>query len=360
MSDLALEAWPKIAAAAAANETSRLLLLEQDWRQAMVDENAEINAETNATLADLWYCYRLLLNRSPDPFGSPYLIERVRAGITLRELLRFFIDCDEYAKKHLEAAHGGPARVKVNGLELYLPAPQSQEDHLTFQTGRHKPHLAGAIASILQPGFQVLDIGAGAGAFAIYAARKVAPGGRVIALEPHQEKLRLLLANMTACEVCNIEVLPFAAADGDGFVSLANSDGMTIARDVTREHLLGQDNTQLASARRLDAILHPERPVDVIKIALDGFDYRALSGASETLSRFLPHMFGEYAPALLEQFSAVDPREYFRLLERVGYTRFTAIPKDRHAIDLGRDTGALANLPAELGVPSIDFYARRS
>lgn len=359
MSDFATEIWREAVSEIIANDNARMAELEAIWRKANEDGREEINPESPATLADLWNCYRLLLNRVPDPIGAPHHLENIRDGISIHKLVKHFIFSSEHLARYRPAAEQpeGPTRTQVNGLELYLPAPQTAAEQVVRMTHRHRPHLGGAIASVLKQGMCVLDIGAGAGEFAVYAARKIGPGGRVIALEPHPEKVRALLANVTAHELDIVDVLPFAAADGEGFVALVSNDVVASVRDATFEDLTSNADAPIVYARTIDSIIPPDQRVDLVVIALDGFDYRALAGGRDMLARWCPHLIGSYAPALLREYSGVDPMDYLRLLSRAGYRRFTAIPFDKGAIDLGSDIAALATLPEKLGTDRIDFYA---
>ncbi|WP_213979276.1 FkbM family methyltransferase [Sphingomonas sp. dw_22] len=352
-----MEIWREAVSEIIANDNARMVELEAMWRANEADSN-EINADLPATLADLWNCYRLLLNRIPDPIGAPHHLECVRDGISVHNLVKHFLFSQEHLTRYRQPVQqpDGPTRTQVNGLDLYLPAPQTSVERTVRETGRHKPHLAGAIASVLKQGMYVVDIGAGAGAFAVHAARKVGPIGRVVALEPHPEKMRALLANVTAHALDTVDVLPFAAADGDGFIALVTSDGVASARDASFDDLTNGD-APIVYARTLDSIIPTDQRVDFIVIALDGFDYRALAGARDILTRWRPHLIAEYAPDLLREYSGVDPADYLRLLSQAGYCRFTAISPEKGAIDLGSDVGALAALPDRLETDRIDFYA---
>lgn len=357
MSEFLIDELRAAATRTNAGESARLIRLEELWRAEAAGSPDDIQAETPATLADLWNCYRLLLNRAPDPIGAPYYLDRVRGGMSVHELVRYFIFSTEHQAKYNPPKQLGPVRMNINGLDLYLPIPRTGADLLVRATGQHKPHLAGAIASIVRPGMCVLDIGAGAGEFAIHAGRKVGASGRVVALEPHAEAFRSLLANVAAYGLENVDCLPFAAGDCDGFVALVTSDGIASARDVAHEDLTSNTVSPVVYARTCDSIIPVDQRIDIVAIGLDGFDHRALTGATSTLARWRPHLFGDYAPALLETYSGVKPQTYLRLLQDLGYRRFTAIATDKGALDLGNDVDALASMPGELGVDRIDFYA---
>jgi hypothetical protein len=52
-------------------------------------------ARTPATLADVYRCYRLLLRRNPDPTGYRAYADKVADGITVEELVGYFLGSPE-------------------------------------------------------------------------------------------------------------------------------------------------------------------------------------------------------------------------------------------------------------------------
>jgi SAM-dependent methyltransferase len=63
-----------------------------------------------ATERELLAAYRLLLGREPDSAGLAHYRQRIRDGMSLEELLRTFIDSDEYREHEIRdsSAEGGP------------------------------------------------------------------------------------------------------------------------------------------------------------------------------------------------------------------------------------------------------------
>ena len=318
---------------------------------------ARLGAGATATLDDLWNCYRLLLDRVPDAGGFEQYTDSVRGGIAVRDLVDMFVASEEFAYRLSRPKTMETTRTRIGGLDLYMPTPQTAVERQTLSSGHTRPHLAGAMSSVLATNQFVVDVGAGFGEFTTLAARRVGAKGRVVALEPNPRLTRLLLANITQCGFANVDVLPFCAADGDGFVTLARRGAITIARDVSQDDLTSDADVQVVYARTLDSIIPSDQRVDVLKIALDGYDHRAMSGAKQLLSRWRPHLFGDYAPGLLHEFSGIEPQDYLKFLRGCGYDHFTAISPDYGPIEIGDDIAKLADMPARLGTASVDFYA---
>src|SRR5688572_30737361 len=67
--------------------------------------------------------------------------------------------------------------------------------------------------SLVEPGDTVVDVGANIGYNTLYAAHRVGPQGRVYALEPAQDNLAVLYANLFTNNLTNVTVLPYAAGN---------------------------------------------------------------------------------------------------------------------------------------------------
>ena len=77
----------------------------------------------------------------------------------------------------------------------------------------------------------------------------------------------------------------------------------------------------------LDSVMASEpRPVDVLKIDVDGFDGRVLSGARDILQTEQPYVQFEWTPAAYEQ-TGNDWRTPFHVLSEAGYDRFVWFTK---------------------------------
>jgi SAM-dependent methyltransferase len=98
----------------------------------------------------------------------------------------------------------GPAGQAAFGAALYDDAEQDVlPDAVSASLGCGVPT---AVAD-LHPGEVVLDLGSGAGTDVLIAARRVAPGGRVIGLDMTPEMLELARRNVAAAGVDNVELV---------------------------------------------------------------------------------------------------------------------------------------------------------
>jgi FkbM family methyltransferase len=180
--------------------------------------------------------------------------------------------------------------------------------------GRWEADHADALRSFLRPGMTVVDVGANVGYTVLVAARAIAPGGRVVAIEPDPDNVALLRANVAA-NGAPVEVVAAAAWHEAGTVELAVSD--VNAGDHRVGALTGERRTVSVEAVRLDDLLRSES-VDLIKLDTQGTEHRALAGAHELLARTRPVILCEFWPHGIRD-QGDDPAAVLRGHRELGY-----------------------------------------
>jgi FkbM family methyltransferase len=149
-------------------------------------------------------------------------------------------------------------------------------------------------AELLGSGDCVVEIGAHIGYVSVYLARLIEPDGRLVVFEPAPENLRYLRTNATACQ--GVTIIGKAVSDRAGRATLHIED-LTGQNNslLDRYHVL-DENRQLAYTAAhthaidvecvtLDDCLRSEglpKP-SLIKIDVEGAEYRVLKGMSSTL-----------------------------------------------------------------------------
>ena len=144
-----------------------------------------------------------------------------------------------------------------------------------------------------------LDLGANIGIKAL-ALSEIAINGRVFAFEPSPTVYPLLVLNVTENDCRNVfpQQLAVSDADGDIFFHDNSAYGHIISEGgvrVTAKTL----NTIIASLQ-LDRI-------DLVKIDIEGFEYKVLRSGWEALKRFNPLIYFEFNTWCLIAFSRTDP-----------------------------------------------------
>ena len=197
---------------------------------------------------------------------------------------------------------------------------------------------------LLQPGMTVVDGGAHVGLFTVLAARGVAPGGFVIALEPDLYNLAALRVNVDRAGAKNVEVVPEALADGGGTASFYQTRS-TIGSSLIER---GEAAVRMVRKTSVDLLLR-DREVStlLVKLNIEGAEPLALAGMRETLARVEPAaILFEANPPLLAAAGA-DVGALVGDLRTQGFTV--------EYVDLPSQTG----VPLPQPVPKGHLLARR-
>ena len=310
---------------------------------------------TPATLTDVYRCYRLLLRRNPDPTGYRAYAAKVADGITVQQLVGYFLGSPEWVSRGLYRAAGDAhlTRVETADGSLYVINSDPVVGRELIVSRAYEPHVTEPLRECLPPGGVFVDVGANVGCYTLLAARRVGEGGRVIAFEPNPESLKVLLLN-TLPEGDAVHVYPFAVSDREGFLSLMRIVSIASSKPVAEAELRYPSDVVLAYAVRLDDALRDEGRIDVLKVDIDGHDYRAIRGGLGTLARTRPVVFAEFNPGTLRSFSEVEPTEYLKLFTALDY-RITVLLRRREPIPCGQDAGRVMTALEATGLDQVDL-----
>jgi FkbM family methyltransferase len=287
----------------------------------------------------VYRCYRLLLRRNPDPTGYRAYADKVADGITVEELVGYFLGSPEWITRGLYRAAGDAhlERVDTADVSLYVIKSDPVVGRELLASRAYEPHVTDRLRQFLVPGGVFVDIGANIGYYTLLAARRLGREGRVIAFEPNPVSLKVLLLN-TAPEGDTIRVYPFAVSDREGFLSLMRIVSIASSKHVAEDELRYPSDVGPTYAVRLDDVLRDEPRIDVLKCDIDGHDYRAIQGGLATLARTRPVVFAEFNPGTLRSFSEIDPVEYLRLFVGLDY-RMTVLLRHAESAACGQDVG---------------------
>ncbi len=183
--------------------------------------------------------------------------------------------------------------------------------------------------SLLHPGATVVDVGANIGYNTCYAAQRVGQSGRVYALEPAQDSLAVLYANLFANGLTNVFVLPYAAG------SRYAVKQFFLRGKVSAVNSLFQDNFYAAVTATIEVLavplddLIPVTP-DLVKIDVEGAELDVLQGMARMLDAPTLRLIVEWHPAL-QQAAGHAPDALPRHLLAHGFT-LRAVTHTRSAL----------------------------
>jgi FkbM family methyltransferase len=156
---------------------------------------------------------------------------------------------------------------------------------------------------VLQPGDWAIDVGANIGHYTIPMARRVAPRGRVIAIEPVLETFELLGCNVNAAGVTNVTLLNLASSSAARRVRIAVPRDASGFRWLTRARIsdgedprdTGRDAGEEVLALPVDRLC-PEGPIRLVKIDAEGHEAQVIEGMRALLRRDRPLLVVEDQP----------------------------------------------------------------
>ncbi len=272
-----------------------------------------------ATREDLYYCYRLILNREPDPEGWESWGRLVDAGaFGIERLTTAFLNSEEFRDK--QARGHLPVPIRLETFTIHIRGDDWAVGAEIRASGRYEPHVTAELHRSLAAGTVFVDVGANIGYFSLLAASITGPHGRVIAFEPNSENCDLIRLSAEANGFRNITVYQKAVADRERTFSLAveGSNGSVSERQAPGDILV--------SAISLDEALADEQRVDVIKMDIEGCEGLALRGMAAVLARHRPVLLTEYNPDGLQAQSHIEPERYLDDLRGMKYDLYVLTP----------------------------------
>jgi FkbM family methyltransferase len=215
----------------------------------------------------------------------------------------------------------------ANGLIVWIPLDDLYVSRGII-AGSWEPAETAFINSLLGVGATFLDIGAFVGWFSLHAARLVGPTGCVIAFEPQLDAFELFRRSIAHNRFERIiRSYPLALSDRTGEVALHQDPASSAERNKGHTWISGlneaSDGTKVgqSSAVRLDDIRLPGR-IDVVKIDVEGAEWRVLAGGENIIRASHPVVVCELYPSQLSRVSNISAEDFIENVCKWGYAPF--------------------------------------
>lgn len=204
--------------------------------------------------------------------------------------------------------------VTLAGMRIHVPGPLPIR--LSVVAGNLR--MQRLLQSLLHSGDTVVDVGANIGYNSLYAAHCVGPRGRVYALEPAQDNLAVLYANLFANRLTNVFVLPYAAGPR------REMKPFFLRGEISAVNSLFQDNFYAEVTETREVLLVPLDEVipvtpALVKIDVEGAELDVLQGMTRMIQSPSLRLIVEWHPTL-QQAAGHDPDALPRHLLGHGYT----------------------------------------
>ena len=197
-------------------------------------------------------------------------------------------------------------------------------DQLIYVTGTHEDHTARIMKSLIGRGDNVVDIGANIGFFSLLAARRVGHDGHVWSFEPADTARSRLRHNIKLNGYTNLTVSDVAVSDAAGTCTFhcgpRHHSGLSSLRPLERISQSYEVKTRtLPSCVPRNTMLH------LIKMDIEGAEYRAFLGMEDILRRQLPDILVEITDSFLKDMGS-SASETYGFLRSIGYRMYYIAP----------------------------------
>jgi len=226
---------------------------------------------------------------------------------------------------------------QINGISCPVDRHDASVSGPSAITGFWEPHLVACFRRICQRGSIAFDIGANVGYHTLMLAQLVGAEGMCYAFEPNSENCRLILLGVEQNQFANVKLMPIALSDRPGWAYFSRHVGSN-GGFATRDAELGDGRGVVVPVFMLDDLQLP--PPDLIKVDVEGAEYRVLKGAEKSIGRGRPIIISEFSLEMTSRVSGVPGAQYLEWIAALEYDIFL----------LDRVTSQLVSIPS---VPSF-------
>lgn len=260
--------------------------------------------------ADLYFCYRLLLNREPDESGWQDQLRFIKPGRSRRLLVESIMNSPEYRSRHHQTTL---ANVDTGRFAMWLDTEDALIAQGIMANRSYESHVTAVLERVLKPESTFVDIGANMGWFTLLAA---SIARRVIAIEPNHNNVQLIYHSLLSNHFDNVQVLECAVTDAPRLLQLNFLRSNGSVADIGA----ADESTTVVRGDSLDNLLRDVEHIDVMKMDIEGHEPIALRGMGDTLTRFRPVLLAEFHPLAIRANSGVEPAELLESLSHFDYS----------------------------------------
>ena len=308
-----------------------------------------------ASREDIFYCFRLLLGRNPNPEEWPG--HSSRAGEDLENVVSSYVTSQEFAARGLlkKTYQEKVELVHFPGFSVFASIDDLAVGNHVLIGRSYDPGVAAVLNRRVKPGMAVVDIGANIGYLTMLLASLVRKSGLVVAVEPNPENIKLLEASRRVNGFDQVLVIQAAAGRHTTLLALnvSYSNGTTTELPTDLDAIFA---SRPVPCFALDDILPKDRRIHLVKIDTEGAELNAVIGLSGTIERDRPVIISEFTPGILPGISHCSGPEYLRFLAAKGY-RIGVIEKDGSENGFEDDVDGVMAAYSRSGVDHIDIIA---
>lgn len=174
-----------------------------------------------------------------------------------------------------------------------------------FVSGSFEPNEFVFLRRLLTPGMVAIDVGANEGLYTLFAAARVGPTGRAVAVEPSSRERANLQRNVDSNSLGNVTVVESAlgASPGRAHLQIAPEEhaGHNTLGSFVYDEVVAEDS-EFVAVETLDGLVERLRlpRVDFVKIDVEGAEVNVLAGGARVLRESRPLLLLEANESALQ------------------------------------------------------------
>lgn len=259
---------------------------------------------------------------------SNNLLSKIKyvASILRKQIVKIF------AQKRIKIVKG------KYGL-YYLVMPESALDFHIYKNGVFGDWLAQPDSSLFPPDGNVIEIGANVGLITLNLAKRIFPAGNIYAYEPDLENISQLNINVALNKLKNIHIYPVALQDAEECEQIDFYIRRTVDDDEKENRGLSsildiplhqkETNKVFASTIDKEVARIKIKKLSLIKVDVEGAEYKVLLGGNSTIKEFLPIIHYEFSVTLDKLLKNGNAIESYNFLDKMGYIQFAIVEEKR-------------------------------
>ncbi|MFC1756117.1 FkbM family methyltransferase [Patescibacteria group bacterium] len=202
----------------------------------------------------------------------------------------------------------------LKNIYLYMPLSFGVMKYL----GIYELEQAKFVNNLIKEGYYCVDMGSHVGSMTLLMAKLAGNSGKIWSFEPLNQCCLLLEGSLQKNNFKNTVIINSGLSDklGKKQAYVFNDSGMAHfdKDDFVIEKSM---DTKVLELVTLDGYFEENKisKLDFVKVDVEGYEYKALLGAFNTIKRFSPQM-------LIEIHSKDNQKNVYRLLDELGYKIF--------------------------------------
>ena len=281
--------------------------------------------EPTVSKLDVFYFFRHILGRLPSEHEWPGHCGAF-IGKELSTAVAVYLNSPEFkARRLVQYSLNDVEFIDLDGYGMYISKNDLAVGVHVRETKNYEPKITEIFRQHLQTGMRVIDVGANIGWFSCLASKLVGASGLVVAVEPGTLNGKLLAMSRMVNGWSHLQLVHAAASDTlETLIYSSQSSNGIVCSPASIEDILGSD---LVFGVSIDKVIDDGKAWHLIKIDVEGYEYKVLQGAANLIQRCHPWLLIEFCPPAIKNISGIDGETFLKEIIAWSY-ELTAITSE--------------------------------